>query len=204
MGGGEQEAIHRCHLNNGVDNNIIVQIQEALHNNHPYVESFKYALQQLNNTPDYNIIIHADRRPTLEHKCRYNAPAVSEVAILMVGEEQGKRDIILRKRDHQLTRISETHRSHDCLQYPIMFQHGEDGYKIQIPQVNPSTGLETAKMVSCKDFYSYRFMVRPDEFNNLLRFKELTCQFMVDMYAKIESERLLYFRNNQRQLRADQ
>ena len=31
MGNGEQEAIHRCQLNDGVDNNIIVQIQEALH-----------------------------------------------------------------------------------------------------------------------------------------------------------------------------
>ena len=31
MVGGEQEAIHRCQLYNGVDNNIIVQIQEALH-----------------------------------------------------------------------------------------------------------------------------------------------------------------------------
>ena len=64
MGGGKQEASHLSQLNNGVDNNIIVQIQEALHNNHPYVESFKYALQQLNNTPDYNIIIHADRQKT--------------------------------------------------------------------------------------------------------------------------------------------
>ena len=31
MGNGEQEAIHRCQLNNGVDNNITVQIQEELH-----------------------------------------------------------------------------------------------------------------------------------------------------------------------------
>ena len=178
MEGGEQEAIHRCQLNNGVDNNIT---QKTLHNNHPYVESFKYALQQLNNTPDYNIIIHADRRPTLEHKGRYNAPAVSEVAILMVGEEQGKRDIILRKRDHQLMRISETHRSYDCPLHPIAFQHGEDGYKIQIPQVIHSTGpsqVFPSLTISYSRFFSLPVQRRVPQ---LVLYKWYRTKFLLNM-----------------------
>ena len=41
MGGGEQEAIYRCQLNNGVDNNITVQIQEALHKLPGEIKTYK-------------------------------------------------------------------------------------------------------------------------------------------------------------------
>ena len=48
MEGGEQEAIHRCQLNNGVDNNIIVQIQEALHKLPAEIKPYK----SINTVPD--------------------------------------------------------------------------------------------------------------------------------------------------------
>ena len=48
MGGDEQEAIHRCQLNNGVNNNIIVQIQEALHKLPGEINTFK----SINTVPD--------------------------------------------------------------------------------------------------------------------------------------------------------
>ena len=38
--------------------------------------------------------------------------------------------------------------------------------------------------------------------DSLLRFKEVTGQFMVDMFVKIETERLNYIRYNQSSLRA--
>ena len=47
-------------------------------------------------------------------------------------------------------------------------------------------------------------MVQEGNFNHLLRFKRLTCQLMVDVYEKIEAERLFYFRRNQARLRAEQ
>ncbi|GBP93561.1 hypothetical protein EVAR_90127_1 [Eumeta japonica] len=65
---------------------------------------------------------------------RYNAPAVNEVAVLLVDEEKGPRDIVLHGRDGQLKRVSELHRSYDPLQYPLMFVKGEDGYYLTIPQ----------------------------------------------------------------------
>ena len=46
-------------------------------------------------------------------------------------------------------------------------------------------------------------MVRQGEDNHLLYFRSLFSQLLVDMYAKIETERLNYIRNNQAQLRAD-
>ena len=47
-------------------------------------------------------------------------------------------------------------------------------------------------------------MIRQDEENYILKCRELFHQFVVDMYAKIESERLLYIRLNQTKLRSEQ
>ena len=56
-----------------------------------------------------------------EHIRRFNAPIINEVAIVVVGDKFESRDIILHQRNDQLPRISETHRSYDALQYPILF-----------------------------------------------------------------------------------
>lgn len=54
------------------------------------------------------------------------------------------------------------------------------------------------------NFYSYRFMIRPQESNYILRCGKLFHQYVVDMYAKIESERLAYLRFNQARLRSEE
>ena len=52
-------------------------------------------------------------------------------------------------------------------------------------------------------FYAYRLMVRATG-NHLLNYGRLFHQYLVDMYAKIESERLLYLRLNQTELRVEE
>ena len=46
-------------------------------------------------------------------------------------------------------------------------------------------------------------MVRQGDPNHIHKFRQLFNQFLVDMYAKIESERLLYIWINQNKLRAE-
>ena len=121
----------------------------------------------------------------------------------MVGQQHGKRDIILKHRDNHLTRIMETHRAYDSLQYPLLLPRGEDGYNFDLRQSDQKTGQKTDKSVSCLNFYAFHLMVRGDNFNQILRFKEVTSQYFVDMYAKMEAERLRYLRSNQKQLRAE-
>ena len=53
-------------------------------------------------------------------------------------------------------------------------------------------------------YYSYRLMIRQDEDNYILKCRQLLQQYVVDMYAKIESERLLFIRLNQTKLRSEQ
>jgi hypothetical protein len=137
------------------------------------------------------------KRPVGEHERRYNAPTVHEVAVVMVAEECNKRDIIQR-RSENLQRISETHRSYDVLQYPLIFWQGENGYHFNIMLSSPTTGRPTNKNVSAMDFSVHRIMIRDGSTNHILKCRQLFHQFIVDMYVKIESERLLFIRLNQK------
>jgi len=145
---------------------------------------------------NFKLIIHTDRVPQDEHRGQYNAPTIDEVAVLLVNEDKGPRDIVLHGRSGQLSRVSELNRSYDALQYPLMFIRGEDGYHINITQ------NQRTKTVSCMQFYCYRFMVREISINHL-HYKTLFSKFAVDMMAKIISERLHFIRNHQKKLRAN-
>lgn len=79
-----------------------------------------------------------------------------------------------------------------------MFCQGEDGYSIDIPEKSPSK-----KTVSACAFYAYRAMKRSNELNHLLLYQDLWSRFLVDMYAKVETEKLNYLRFNQPKLRVE-
>lgn len=120
----------------------------------------------------------------------------------MVGEPSDRRDIVLHSRE-RFKRIYETHRSYDALQYPFMFCRGEDGYHFNLNHKDPIFGQQTNTKTSSREIYAYWIMMREDEANHIHQFKQLFIQFLVDMYAKVESERLLYLRTHQKELRAE-
>ncbi|GFW06029.1 helitron_like_N domain-containing protein [Trichonephila clavipes] len=153
---------------------------------------------------DYTVVIRADKRLVGQHERQFNAPTIDEVAIVTVGEEFESRDLILHRRSSDIQRVSETHRSYDGLQYPILFWRGDDGYHFNIKMINPQTGEGTNNKVSAMNYYSYRLMIRQNAENHILKCRQLFHQYIVDMYAKIETERLLYIRLNQTELRTEQ
>ncbi|GFV42549.1 uncharacterized protein TNCV_3718821 [Trichonephila clavipes] len=67
------------------------------------------------------VVIRADKRPVGQHERQFNAPTIDEVAIVIVGEKFESSDIVLHRRSGDIQRVSETHRSYDGLQYPILF-----------------------------------------------------------------------------------
>ena len=198
MGNQENQAQRRCNVSEGTKLHIILSLQEMLHSRNSYVKTFKSVLEHIPLT-EYQIVSDADKRPSGEHARRFNAPECSEVALIMSGEQHGKRDIILKCRDNTIKRVSETHRSYDALQYPLIYVNGEDGYHFGIPQA----GVNFRKTISCMDFYAYHFMIRDNSFNHLHRAQNLFHQYAVDMFAKVISERLLYIRTHQKELRAE-
>ncbi|KIH47189.1 hypothetical protein ANCDUO_22754 [Ancylostoma duodenale] len=197
-----QQVGQRCEYTDGTRRNIVLSLQRMFHQHNNLVKVFTTALERM-PTDEYRVVIRADKTPVGEHERRFNAPTVNEVAVVMVGDEFDRRDIIIQKRNDSLQRISETHRSYDALQYTIIFWEGEDGYHFNIMQTDPRTGFLLNKKVSANDFYASRIMARDASPNHLLKCRQLFHQFIVDMYAKIGSERLLYIRLNQRKFRVD-
>lgn len=94
---------------------LINELQTALNSHNIYIRSFQQNLEH-NSSNNLKLIIHSDRPPQMVHPGRFNAPAVNKVAVLLVDEEKGPRDIVLHGRDGQLKRISELNRSYDPLQ----------------------------------------------------------------------------------------
>ena len=120
---------------------------------------------------------------------------------MLVGEEHGKRDSVLRSRDKKLVRVVETHRGYDCMRYPLLFPRGEDGYHFALWLCDASTG--EPKLVKSLSYELLCLQVDCNDFNIILRGRKVLQQFVVDMYCKIESEHLLFIRGEQKKLRAD-
>lgn len=54
------------------------------------------------------------------------------------------------------------------------------------------------------NYYANRIMIRQNDTNHILQCRQLYHQYVVDMYAKIETERLLYIRLYQKSLRSEE
>ncbi|XP_054781855.1 uncharacterized protein LOC129289058 [Prosopis cineraria] len=145
---------------------------------------------------------------TRQHDGRnYNLPSASEVAALVVGDIDmsfGRRDIIIEELSGSPQRISELHASYLPLQYPILFPFGEDGYRDDIDHREETlTRTKKKKKVSMREYFSYRLMSHQNEVSILLHARRLLQQFIVDGYTMIESQRLLWVRTHQKELRVD-
>lgn len=154
------------------------------------------------------VVIRADRAPSNQHRGRYNTPSRNNkgVAVILDDDPAGHRDIVLKQYDNVLHRINEMHPAYDALQYPLLFPGGEDGYHI-------------AALESNMKHYCFKIMIRkgsamfvtadgavhatPFELNPLLASKMLYQQYIVDMAAKIITERLLWIKTHQKEIRAE-
>ena len=133
---------------------------------------------------------------------------------------------------HNTQIISETHKWYDPLHYVLLFPNGDAGWGINIPlrlqnskkkathAKPPPTGPNkkaktTPKCVSAAQFYAHRLAVRSqpnlakalaglEPLPPVLHFGgQLFQQYCVDMYTKIEAQRLLHIKNNQQNLRSN-
>ncbi|KAL4125969.1 hypothetical protein QTP88_010201 [Uroleucon formosanum] len=142
VGDDERETRLRCNHFVDVKQSLVKQLEAMLHHNNPYIKDLKTTIERVpQNSKNFEIIIHADRKPDNAHRGRYNAPTTSEVSLVIVGQQFEERDIVLQSHDNKLQGISELHRSYDTFQYPLLFCHGENGYSINIFLIDPKTKL---------------------------------------------------------------
>ena len=101
-----------------------MQLQQMLHRHNHYVKYFKTALERM-PTDEHKLVIHANKTPVGQYERRYNAPEVNEVAIIIIGNDFDKRDIVIQKRNDQLKRVLETLRSYSMMHFSIQFSFGK-------------------------------------------------------------------------------
>ena len=80
------------------------------------------------------LVTHEHQRRQSGHSRMYNLPESSEVAALVVGEQYGKMNIVLRHRgqidkngNEKQYFIHLGHIMYDLLAYPMIFTYGSDG-----------------------------------------------------------------------------
>ncbi|KAH9835234.1 uncharacterized protein C8Q71DRAFT_676050, partial [Rhodofomes roseus] len=111
-------------------------IQGVLNDSHRYVNLYKHAYETLQEHPDVEqvslrLVVDNER-----DQRRYNLPTADEIAVLLPTQQPegaDRRDIILRKRDGPLQHVSECHPAYACLQYTLLFPHGEHGWTFNLP-----------------------------------------------------------------------
>ncbi|XP_063980943.1 uncharacterized protein LOC135164482 [Diachasmimorpha longicaudata] len=182
---------------------IVILLETFLEDQNQLIPLIKRVSPRLQND-NYQIVIKADKVPLGEHAGRFNAPTVDDVAIIMVGDPVDKRAIKITRRDNTVSTVSDLHRSYDALQYPLIFWQGQDEYHLKINQCDPNTGVYGNEKVSSMNYYAHRIMVRLNQDNYFLRFRQLFHQYIVDMFAKVESERLRCIRYKQAKLRSEE
>lgn len=191
----DEEEQERIRLKGEFNPNSIRLWNRVMNSINPFAIRFRQI--GMEGCPDKSYVL---KEKIGDDRRRYNAPTASEVAILMPGDgsqETTYRDVVLWARGGGLRRINEMNPSYDPLHYPLLFPFGDFGWANDLLQVG------TSRNITLKQFYAYRIMQRPDEFSIIHRGKRLFHEFLVDQYAKIETSRLDFLRNNQSTIRAE-
>lgn len=134
-------------------------------------------------TVSIQLAINPNRDPR-----QFNLPTSDEVAVIVPGDgttSRGHREIVVRRHDGPLRRISDGSAMYEPLQYPLLFIYGEDGYYYDL-QMSPENG----ERLSQTDYVAYRIQQRPSEISLLLHAGRLLQQYLVDMWAAANQNRL--------------
>lgn len=84
MGNDDLEVDRRNRIVPHTDRRILMDLM--LHEHNEYVRTFKTALQRMPSN-EMKLMIHSEKTPQGEHKRRYNAPTINEVAIIITNEK---------------------------------------------------------------------------------------------------------------------
>ena len=190
-------------VNSELSERTMRKLQNVLLEHHQYATLFRNAHELLLQYPtDSSITIHLLADPARDQR-RYNLPTVGEIAAVIPGDGSqatDSRDIVLHRRNGPLQRISEGHRSYACLHYVLFFPYGEDGWHWDLQMHQPHKDKQ--QTLSQIRYVAFCLFPRQAEYSALLRGHALFQQYLVDMFASAEQNRLTFLRANQDKLRA--
>ncbi|KAG6645201.1 hypothetical protein CIPAW_08G106200 [Carya illinoinensis] len=210
----EHEFENRILDSTRMDPSVIAQLMDILRVN-PYSRFFR-SLGDLPSLECQKICIRSD--PGLDQRV-YNAPTSSEVAAIWVEDDTldqiTPRDIFVYNHVGGSHIVQYYYGCYDPLQYPLLFPFGDIGWHQGIQRINRRSAFmsnhsHTAQSIDPHQLISAEELLRQEDqgytenINSILLVSgRLLQQFVVDMYIKIETSRLDYFRSNQQHIRSE-
>lgn len=194
----EDQLISRTSLISHLNPATIRMLQQVVHQHNRFALKFKTVYEQYGDTPFgcLNVVI----KDAQEKGRRYDQQTYPEVAAMVV-EDSADGDvtphaIVMRDRTNGLQTVNSLHGSYVPLHYVLMFPFGQNGWF-----TNLRANTADKKKVTIRAYYAYMLMVRQDYY--IHHYGRLFQQYLVDCYVRIEGQRLTYFKNNQKKLRAE-
>ena len=193
---------------------LIAELQAMILHNHPYVDIYQQALQQIMETPpeqQHNVYI-VIRSEQAEDQRKYNEVVdQNKIGVLIPGDGTQKvsnhRDIVLRHQGGALQRISHLHKFYSCLHYVLLFSTGENRFFPSIPSYPGPNEKIRSDCVSERCYYAYRLHIRNvgnlREQSALFMGSKLLQKYTVDAWASIQQNLLNWTRFNQKKIQAD-
>ncbi|XP_074351613.1 uncharacterized protein LOC141690737 [Apium graveolens] len=201
-----------------LDPDIVEGLLKMLDENNQLAEGFCYARDRINlgEIDDFSLLLVSSKSAS----GRKNQVGPSnEVAALVVGDSDDTcpfRDIVVQTKQMYLKRIYETYKYFMQVQNPLLFPYGDDGFHLDIPLHNkkPKVPDENVSdlhpdetqhrtIVTMREYYACKLMIRPEEGMNLHLGGRLWQQFVVDAFAAVEQYRLDWIRAHQNIIRSD-
>ena len=149
-----------------VEVSTLKDIQEELKMVNFFVQQYKSAAEVFQDNPEQSLKMVFKSKGSAGAKKKHMNPDISDVVIIMPGEQTEPRDVVLyrNKDDHpnhnETTRIDQNHVMYDPTAYPLILPYGDYGFSID-REIMKSTG----RKVTAMEFYRYHLQVREDSFN---------------------------------------
>jgi Helitron helicase-like domain at N-terminus len=205
-------------------NNPFARVYRQMHELHTAQQQLAAANGQ--QQPDVQIRLFQPQGN--QHAGVYNIPVANQVAVAFEsvdGNVPTSRDIIVHSRFGPNQQIPATSPHIDAMLYPIFFPRGDSGWTYGIPYIIPgqnarrdnaldqddpmgdnleeSEAAQGRTTIAIREFYAFRLAIRQDEYNPILLGGRLFQQFLVDIFCRIEANRLSFVRSRQNQLRQE-
>ncbi|XP_022891761.1 uncharacterized protein LOC111406602 [Olea europaea var. sylvestris] len=128
----------------------------------------------------------------------YNMPSYEQVAAVWVDDNPSAsiktHDILIYGHSNTAHRVNYYYGCYDPLQYPLIFTYGEPGWYEGIKKVNLNTSIVHEDFIQINQIDSAEQLIEMEDC--AMKRGRLLQQYIVDMYVKIETVRLDYFRSD--------
>ncbi|XP_054276728.1 uncharacterized protein LOC128995732 [Macrosteles quadrilineatus] len=204
----EEASNIRCSIreNEDCDPILMQELSKVFEEINPYSQAFKTLGQVLRETPpeqreNVRMVIYSDRK---QDNRRYNLPTSNDVAAIFKADDGcpvGNPEFVIYPKIGAPEIIAPHCSGLDPMAYPLLFPYGEQGWFRGMPQVEERATAQRNKVTQLQ-FASHRLSVR-QQFSPVLNAGKISLQYIVDMFTRIEGERLAFIKSNQSKLRAE-